>query len=499
MNVNLDAKKYILLSLGVLCAMMFAIPRLSADNGNSIAIRWWGRDSISIETQWNLTVAINPWGDNTSADLFLFTQAHPVDTAQLSKNSFLFDFSTDASSPQLLDRLANQDATSWSKLTPLIKPSGNAIRVTSLADQGKIIQMPPDYVAAHADWTGKEEARQMERVSRFTRRFSYLLKDLPMDKKAPGSFWTPKSLLRQMDDHYSEHTANVVKKFELPDWPKNNAPTVLSVWPDLAPGETSRETGTLLPVKSGETKPIDRVSDVRRPTLDVYPAKNNPSGTAVIILPGGGFTYVVPNLEGSEAAEWLNDIGITAFVLRYRTKESAQPGEPLWQRPLQDMQRAMRVIRHESQRWQLQTDRIGILAFSAGGQVGAIAHSKANQSTYTALDAIDEKACNPDFSILIYPWQLLDVKTGELLDPIQITEQSTPAFIVHTHDDASSSVGAAKLYIALKQHKVPAELHVYQNGGHGYGVRDRPNSVISSWPARATDWLKIRGLLDQKN
>ena len=186
-----------------------------------------------------------------------------------------------------------------------------------------------------------------------------------------------------------------------PDWPMNNATTVLSVWPDLAPGETSRETGTLLPAKSGETKPIDRVSDVRRPTLDVYPAKNNRSGTAVIILPGGGFTYVVPNLEGSEAAEWLNDIGITAFVLRYRTKESAEPGEPLWQRPLQDTQRAMRLIRHESQRWQLQIDRIGILAFSAGG--------------------------------------------------------------------------------------------------HGYGVRDRPNSVISSWPARATDWLKICGLLDPKN
>ena len=359
-------------------------------------------------------------------------------------------------------------------------------------------QMPPDYVAAHADWTGTEEARQMERVCRFTSRFAYLLKDLPLDKKAPGSFWTPKSLLLQMDNHYSEHTANVVKKFELPDWPKNKVPTILSVWPDLAPDESSRETGTLLPAKAGETKPIDRVLGVRRPTLEVYPAKN-PSGTAVIILPGGGFTYVVPNLEGTEAAEWLNEIGITVFVLRYRTKESAEPGEPLWQRPLQDTQRALRLIRHEAQQWQLETDRIGILAFSAGGQVGAIAHSKADQSTYPSVDAIDLKACKPDFSILIYPWQLLDAKTGDLLEPIQITDSSAPAFIVHTHDDASSSVGSAKLYIALKQHKVPAELHIYQNGGHGYGVRDRPNSVISSWPARATDWLKIRGLLDPKN
>ena len=97
--------------------------------------------------------------------------------------------------------------------------------------------------------------------------------------------------------------------------------------------------------------------------------------------------------------------------------------------------------------------------------------------------------------MLIYPWQMLDAKTNELIEPIQITDQSAPAFIVHTHDDASSAVGAAKLYIALKQHKVPAELHVYQNGGHGYGLRDRPDSVISTWPARATEWLKIRKIL----
>lgn len=276
------------------------------------------------------------------------------------------------------------------------------------------------------------------------------------------------------------------------------ADETLNVWPDLAPNETSRETGTILPSKAGEAKPISRVSGVRRPTIDVYPAKNNPSGTAVLILPGGGFTYVVPDLEGSEAAPWLNELGISVFVLRYRTKESALPGEPLWQRPLQDTQRAMRLIRSEAHRWQLQTDRIGILGFSAGGQVGAIAHSKADQASYAAIDAIDQLTCKPDFSLLIYPWQVLDPQTGELLEQIQITDQSAPAFIVHTHDDASSSVGAAKLYIELKQHKVPAELHVYQNGGHGYGVRERPDSVISSWPNRATDWLKIRKLLEPK-
>jgi acetyl esterase/lipase len=262
----------------------------------------------------------------------------------------------------------------------------------------------------------------------------------------------------------------------------------------LAPNETSRDVGSSLPSK-GEAKPIDRVSGVRRPTLDVYPAKNNPSGTAVIILPGGGFTYVVPNLEGSEAAEWLNESGITAFVLRYRTKESAAPGEPLWQRPLQDAQRALRLVRHEADRWKLNPDRVGVLGFSAGGQVGSILHTSGEKAAYDSRDEIDKTSCRPAFSLLIYPWQVID-KSGELLEPIKVTDQSPPAFIVHTHDDASSAIGAAKLYIELKKHNVSAELHVYQNGGHGYGVREQANSVISSWPARATDWFKIRGLLE---
>ncbi len=274
-------------------------------------------------------------------------------------------------------------------------------------------------------------------------------------------------------------------------------PSKLDVWPDLAPSETSRDVGTLMPSKSGESKPIDRVSGVRRPTLDIYPAKNNPTGTAVIILPGGGFTYVVPNLEGSEAAEWLNEIGITAFVLRYRTKEAASPGEPLWQRPLQDAQRAMRLVRHHAERWKLNPDRVGVLGFSAGGQVAAILHAS-ELAVYVPTDTIDTVSFKPAFSLLVYPWQVIDAK-GDLLEPIKVNDKSPPAFIVHTHDDASSAIGAAKIYIELKQHNVPAELHVYQNGGHGYGVRERPNSVISSWPARATDWLKIRGLVESRN
>ena len=271
----------------------------------------------------------------------------------------------------------------------------------------------------------------------------------------------------------------------------------LSIWPSLAPGEESDNKGELLPPRGpkNQANPVERVANVRLPTVDVFPAKN-PNGTAVLILPGGGFSYVVPNLEGSEAAEWLNLHGVTAFVLRYRTKEAAvKNGEPLWKRPAQDAQRALRWIRAHAEKWSLANDRIGLLAFSAGGQVGAIVHTTTD-SFYESLDEIDEQSARPDFSMLVYPWRVLDVETDELLEPIQVSDKCGPAFIVHTHDDGSTAEGAAKIYIALKRKNVPAELHIYQNGGHGYGIRPRENSVISSWPDRATDWMRIRKLIE---
>lgn len=268
----------------------------------------------------------------------------------------------------------------------------------------------------------------------------------------------------------------------------------IAIWPGLAPGETSDGRGEKLPPRGNEAKPINRVKNVRLPTMDAYLA-DNPNGTGVLILPGGGFRYVVPNLEGSEAAEWLNRHGVSAFVLRYRTQESAAEGEPLWKRPAQDAQRALRVLRSRAKEWKLDPGRIGLLAFSAGGQVGAIVHST-QKDMYEPVDDVDEQSARSDFAMLVYPWRVLEAKSGKLLSAIQVSKETGPAFIVHTHDDGSTAVGAARIYIALKEQQVPAELHIYQNGGHGYGLRPRERSVISTWPDRATDWLRIRGLLD---
>jgi acetyl esterase/lipase len=265
------------------------------------------------------------------------------------------------------------------------------------------------------------------------------------------------------------------------------------IWPDLAPDETARDTGTTQPNRKGEVPPITRVTNIRRPTLAVFLPKQS-NGTAVLVLPGGGFGKVVPDMEGSEAALFLNRLGIAVFVLSYRTNETKSASEPSWRRPLQDAQRTMRLIRSKADEWKIQPDRVGVLSFSAGGQVGSILHTAVGKAAYETIDAIDKESYRPDFSLLIYPWQILDKKTGQLLSDIRLTEKSSPAFIVHTHDDRSSAIGSVLFYVGLKQHSVSAELHIYENGGHGYGMRARKDSNIGTWPDRANDWLIRRGL-----
>ena len=225
--------------------------------------------------------------------------------------------------------------------------------------------------------------------------------------------------------------------------------------------------------------------------MSVYPATKNANGSAVLILPGGGFGKVVPNLEGSEAADWLCDLGVTCFVLNYRTRLPNNAQEPGWKRPLQDAQRAMRWIRENSDRWNLDRDHIGLLAFSAGGQVGAILITD-EEASYKSIDKVDEQSFRPDFAMLVYPWNMYDKNTDKLMSAIQVNENTPPSFIIHTHDDGSTSLGSVLLYADMKRKKVPAELHVYETGGHGYGTRNRPNSNIGSWTDRATDWLERR-------
>jgi acetyl esterase/lipase len=231
---------------------------------------------------------------------------------------------------------------------------------------------------------------------------------------------------------------------------------------------------------------------ITRPTMTIHkPAQ--PNGTAVIILPGGGFGKVVPDLEGTEAAEWLNKHGVTAFVLSYRTTEGNQ--QPGWVKPLQDAQRALAVVRSRAEEWKLQTDRIGLVAFSAGGQVACRLLSDGGLKTYERIDDIDKTVHRLSFAILVYPWNMYDAAKDSLVAGIEVPKNCPPAYIVHTDDDRSSSLGAVLFYTGLKKHGIPAELHVYGNGGHGYGLRPVKGSQISSWPDHAAHWLGTRGFL----
>src|SRR4051812_25182172 len=266
----------------------------------------------------------------------------------------------------------------------------------------------------------------------------------------------------------------------------------LDLWPQFAPGESTRQIGEALPPRPGESPPITRVVNVTRPTMSVH-LPQKPNGTAVVILPGGGFTRVVPDLEGTEAAEWLNRHGVKAFVLSYRTTADTQ--SPGWIKPLQDAQRALSLIRSRAEEWKIHKDRLGLLGFSAGGQVAARLLSDTNKRTYDRLDEVDDVAYRPDFAILVYPWNMYDAKTEGLIAGVAVPKNCPPTCLVHTDDDRSSSLGAVLFYAGLKKHGIPAELHIYGNGGHGYGLRPVRNSQISSWPDHAAHWLGTQGFL----
>jgi acetyl esterase/lipase len=264
------------------------------------------------------------------------------------------------------------------------------------------------------------------------------------------------------------------------------ASEIHDVWPGLAPGETTRNRGETLPFRENEKPRVTRVVKISRPTFTVHLAEH-PNGAAAVILPGGGFGKVVPDKEGTEVAQWLNQQGIAAFVLSYRTTEdNSVPG---WVKPLQDAQRMMALVRSQAKLYGLKADRIGLAGFSAGGQVAAKLLCDQGKLSYQRIDEVDDVSHRPDFAMLIYPWRIYDTAAGSLIAGVEVSADVPPTFIVHTDDDASTSLGAVLFYAELKKLKIAAELHVYGDGGHGYGLRKVPGSQISTWTDHAAHWL----------
>jgi acetyl esterase/lipase len=255
-------------------------------------------------------------------------------------------------------------------------------------------------------------------------------------------------------------------------------------------GDTTKASDNLI-----AGRPLIRLGNVSCPTITIYsPAPEKNTGAAILVCPGGGYFILALDLEGTEVCEWLNSIGVTAVLLKYRVP--ARPGLPAYVPPLQDAQRALGLVRHQAKELGINSQRIGVLGFSAGGHLAAMLGNHADARTYPVVDAADQESCRPDFVVLIYPGGLaLEEKHFALNPELKVSATATPpTFLAMAEDDPVHVEHAIAYYSALQQAKVPVEMHLYPTGGHGYGLR-RTAATVTSWPDRVEDWLKAGGWL----
>jgi acetyl esterase/lipase len=289
-------------------------------------------------------------------------------------------------------------------------------------------------------------------------------------------------------------------------WPRGGADKqpVLELWPGKVPDETGGigpEKVVMSPKLDHKqvevTEPTRMVTNVTKPTITIHrPPKDKDTGTAMVICPGGGYWNLYWELEGEEVAAWLNSLGVTGIILKYRVPRRPDDveGEPA-RRPLQDAQRAVSLVRGKAKEWGIAADRIGMIGFSAGGHLAIATATSFEKRSYEPIDDIDKISCRPDFAILAYSGYL-KAKDKEALAPgLSIPKGTPPVFLVHGSDDLISPPDhSAVMYMALKRASVPAELHIYARSTHDFGVR-RNDSPCSAWTRACADWLRHEGLL----
>jgi acetyl esterase/lipase len=271
-------------------------------------------------------------------------------------------------------------------------------------------------------------------------------------------------------------------------------PAVLNLWPGKIPGAAAVVDGP----ERDFTKPDDKLiaggrvielGNVSKPQAYVYrPEVGKANGAAVVICPGGGFSILAWDFEGTEVAEWFNELGFTAIVPKYRvpTRQHGEPGT--WEDPVMDTQRTLSITRAHAAEWNIDPAKVGVLGFSAGGVAAALAAVQKGQRIYKASDKTDEASCAADFAMLIYPGGTVE-KDGSLKAEYAVDKDTPPMFFVHAATDRVTCLSSIALFTALKKSGVSAELHIYSSGGHGYGLRPT-EFPVTHWPRRAEAWLR---------
>ncbi len=278
-----------------------------------------------------------------------------------------------------------------------------------------------------------------------------------------------------------------------PAWQPAPGHVSLLLWPKGAPGppadpkpevDTTKPTDNLI-----AGRPLVRLGNVSSPTMTVYqPAAKDAPSPAVVVFPGGGYQILAIDLEGTEVCDWLNSINVTCVLVKYRVPNTGP--YPKSSAALQDAQRALGMVRQHAGEWNIDPKRVGVLGFSAGAHLSAALSTHFDKRLYDPIDAADQLSCRPDFAFIIYPGYLANA--AENMAPnndIAPTAQTPPTFIVQAEDDPVHVENATVYFLQLKAAKVPAELHIYAQGGHGYGLR-RTTLPVTTWPDTAAIWMR---------
>jgi acetyl esterase/lipase len=276
-----------------------------------------------------------------------------------------------------------------------------------------------------------------------------------------------------------------------PAWPPAPGHVTIPLWPHGAPGAQPNPGPEIDTTTANDNliagKPVIRLGNVSAPTITLYTPAGKNTGAGVVVFPGGSYHILAIDLEGTEVCDWLNSIGVACVLLKYRVPDSGP--YPKSSAALQDAQRALGIVRLHAAEWHIDPHRIGVLGFSAGAHLAAALSTHFDQRLYDRIDAADQLSCRPDFAVIIYPGYLAIAEQNFAPNPdIHVTDKTPPTFILQAEDDPVHVENSTVYFLDLKNAKVPAEMHIYANGGHGYGLR-RTDLPITAWPKLVETWL----------